>query len=72
MLDIILHWYLVGIVASIIGCCLFISIELHAGNKFLFTSKQVWLGILFYTVVSWLGLMVYIYCIYLTYYKRSY
>lgn len=72
MLDIILHWYLVGIVASIIGCGLFIAIEIKAGNKFLFKSKQVWLGILFYTVVSWLGLIVYFYCIYLTYFKRSY
>lgn len=67
----LLNFYLIGIVASIIGCSIFITTEIISGRRMLFSSKEVWLGILFYTVVSWLGFMVYCWCLYLTYIKKE-
>lgn len=70
-MEMLWHFYLIGVAISIIGCTIYITIECVLGRKILFTSKDVWIGILFYTIISWIGFLVYCWNIYLILYKRE-
>lgn len=69
MLNALYNFYLIGVFSSIIFMLLYIILEYFIGRVIMLKSKQVILGIIFYTFLSWIGVVVYIYCIYTVFKK---
>lgn len=58
----IVYYYFVGVALSLVLCVIYIVTEVFVG-RIIKPDLSVVIGITFYAVVSWVGVVVYIYCI---------
>lgn len=63
MLEVVMEYYLVGLVVTLLLSLVYLSINLFRDKINMFTNKDVWLAIIGYSLLSYIGLIVVLYVI---------
>lgn len=63
MLEVVMEYYLVGLVVTLLLSLVYLSINLFRDKINMFTDKGVWLAIIGYSLLSYIGLIVVLYII---------
>ena len=63
MLEVVMEYYLVGLVVTLLLSLVYLSINLFRDKINMFTDKSVWLTVIGYSLLSYIGLIVVLYAI---------
>lgn len=63
MLEVVMEYYLVGLVVTLLLSLVYLSINLFRDKINMFTDKGVWLATIGYSLLSYIGLIVVLYAI---------
>lgn len=63
MLEVVMEYYLVGLVVTLLLSLVYLSINLFRDKINMFTDKNIWLAIIGYSLLSYIGLIVVLYAI---------
>lgn len=61
MLEVVMEYYLVGLVVTLLLSIVYLSINLFRDKINMFTDKGVWLAIIGYSLLSYIGLIIVLY-----------
>lgn len=61
MLEVVMEYYLVGLVVTLLLSLVYLSINLFRDKINMFTNKDVWLAIIGYSLLSYIGLVIVLY-----------
>lgn len=63
MLEVVMEYYLVGLVVTLLLSLVYLSINLFRDKINMFTDKSVWLAVIGYSLLSYIGLVIVLYVI---------
>lgn len=63
MLEVVMEYYLVGLVVTLLLSLVYLSINLFRDKINMFRDKGIWLAIIGYSLLSYIGLIVVLYAI---------